>query len=107
MTLQQAQQRALEVREKYAQLESKRGTEWSNIDIMLGFVTDIGELSELVAAKSGKRPIENLDEKLAHELSDCLWSVLVLAAKFDVDIEKEFAKTMDQLDDKIDRKLAE
>jgi NTP pyrophosphatase (non-canonical NTP hydrolase) len=108
MTIQEAQARALEIREKYHQLEIKRnGEPWSNIDIMLGFVTDVGELAELVAAKSGKRPIEDVDSKLAHELSDCLWSVLVLAAKFDVNIDKEFSITMNQLDEKIDRKLAE
>lgn len=108
MTLQEAQQRALEIRNKYAQLELKQnGSSWNDIDIMLGFVTDVGELSELVAAKSGKRFVDDVDKKLAHEISDCLWSVLVLANNFGIDIETEFNKTMQMLDEKIDRKLSE
>ena len=38
---------------------------------------------------------------LAHELSDCLWSVLVLADKYGVNLEASFLKTMDQLEKRI------
>ena len=39
-----------------------------------------------------------VDRKLAHELSDCLWSVLVLAHAYDVDLEQEFLRTMGELE---------
>jgi NTP pyrophosphatase (non-canonical NTP hydrolase) len=48
-------------------------------------------------AKNGARHVDDVDRKLAHELSDCLWSVLVLAKLYDLDLEKEFLKTMDEL----------
>jgi len=50
------------------------------------------------ALKPGARPIADVDRKLAHELSDCLWSVLVLAKLYGCDLEKEFLKTMDELE---------
>lgn len=96
--------RALEIRKKYEQLEKQNyGREWNNEEIALGFVGDMGDLVKLVQGKEGVRPVEDLDQKLAHELSDCLWSVIVLSAKYGVDLESEFTKTMDQLDKRIEK----
>lgn len=89
---------ALEVRKKYEALETKLyGRSWDTKEIALGFVGDVGDLSKLVLANEGMRQIDGHKEKLAHELSDCLWSILVLADQFDVDLEKEFLKTMNEL----------
>ncbi len=65
---------------------------------MQGFVVDVGDLMKLVMAKAGARPIADLDRKLAHELADCLWSVLVLADAHGVNLESAFLKTMKQLE---------
>jgi NTP pyrophosphatase (non-canonical NTP hydrolase) len=62
---------------------------------MLGFVVDVGDLAKLVMAKEGLREVSDLDDRLAHELADCLWSVLVLADLCGVDLERAFAHTMD------------
>jgi NTP pyrophosphatase (non-canonical NTP hydrolase) len=104
MDIKQLSKRAIEIRQKYSELEkSKTGKEWSNLNLMEGFVGDIGDLMKLVMAKEGVREIENVDEKLAHELADCLWCVLVLSEKYGVDIEQSFLKTMDELDKRIDQ----
>jgi len=105
--LKDLQQRALEIREKYGRLESKEGgREWDRKDLMMGFVGDVGDLIKLVQAKEGVRRIDDVDAKLAHELADCLWSVLVLAEKYGVDIEAAFTRTMSELDARITEKLA-
>jgi len=102
MDIKQLSERALEVRAKYSELEKERyGREWTRAEMMQGFVTDIGELMELSMAKDGIRRRENVDEEIAHEFADCLWSLLVLAKKYDVDIEKSFLATMDKLEEKI------
>jgi NTP pyrophosphatase (non-canonical NTP hydrolase) len=48
-------------------------------------------------AATGARHVDDLESKLKHELSDCLWSVLVLAEKLDVDLGRAFEATMDEL----------
>jgi len=68
---------------------------------MQGLVVDVGDLMKLVMAKNGRRNVPDVDRKLAHELSDCLWSVLVLAQAYDVDLEKEFLATMTALEAKL------
>jgi NTP pyrophosphatase (non-canonical NTP hydrolase) len=100
------QQRAIEIRAKYDQLnQEKRGTTWNEQQLMAGFVGDVGDLSKIIMAKHGLRAMDNVDPKLAHELSDCLWSILVLADKYKIDLSKEFTKTMDELDKRIDSEL--
>ncbi|GIK83934.1 MAG: hypothetical protein BroJett025_05560 [Patescibacteria group bacterium] len=105
MTFQQIIQKALEVREKYSQLEKEKyGREWNVQELMSGFVGDVGDLSKLLQAKNGIRQIENVDEKLKHELADCLWSIIVLADKFDIDLAQAFNQNMDELENKLDAK---
>jgi NTP pyrophosphatase (non-canonical NTP hydrolase) len=78
---------------------------WNEQQLMAGFVGDVGDLSKIIMAKHGLRNMENIDRKLAHELSDCLWSVLVLANKYKIDIGAEFNKTMDELEGRISQEM--
>lgn len=99
VTFQEMQTRALEIRKAYESFEVKKyGKSWTREQIAEGFVGDVGDLMKLVLAKSGVRKMEDVDEKLAHELSDCLWCVLVLANKYGVDLEDAFLKTMSSLE---------
>lgn len=98
MQLSELQASAQSVRALYAHVENERyGRTWSPEEIMLGFVGDVGDLAKLVQGKAGVRPHPDLDEALAHELADCLWSVLVLADTYGVDLEKAFGLTMASL----------
>jgi len=100
MDFDEMQARARGVREQYAAMETARyGRAWSREEIMLGFLGDVGDLAKLVQGKAGVRPREDLDEALAHELADCLWSVLTLADAYDVDLAAAFTSTMDELDE--------
>lgn len=102
ITLEDIQRRAIEIRQKYDDLNLRqRGVVWNEQQLMAGFVGDVGDLSKIIMAKHGLRPMEDIDGKLAHELSDCLWSVLVLAHKYDIDLSAEFMKTMNELENRI------
>jgi len=92
--------RALEIRQAFAAYEQRRtGRTWTREEIMQGFVVDVGDLMKLTMVKAGARTAPgDVDAKLAHELSDCLWSILVLAKLYDVDLEKAFLKTMAELE---------
>lgn len=99
MTLEELTERAMHVREGYAALERTRyGRQWDVEEVALGFVGDVGDLTKLVLAEAGVRAIPDHREKLAHELADCLWSVMVLARLCRIDLEQAFAATMGQLE---------
>ena len=98
MEFEQMQQRARAVRSRYAEVEaSTYGRSWTTEEIMLGFLGDVGDLAKLVQGKEGVRPRDDLDEALAHELADCLWSVLSLADVYGVDLQSAFGRTMAEL----------
>lgn len=106
MNLKSLIERAMSIRAKYEQLEtSNYGRPWTGEELMLGFVKDVGDLAMIVQAKEGVRKLENVDDALAHELSDCLWSVIVLADKYNVDLEASFVKAMDELDGRMHKQF--
>jgi NTP pyrophosphatase (non-canonical NTP hydrolase) len=89
----------MQIRQQYAEWETARyGRAWTDEEIALGFVGDVGDLAKLVLARQGVRAIPDIDAKLAHELADCLWSVIVLSEHFGIDLEAAFLKTMDELE---------
>lgn len=99
MHLTELSDRAMEIRARFAAFEkAKSGREWTREEVMQGFVVDVGDLTKLVMAKSGIRHVDDVDQKIAHELSDCLWSVLVLGRLYGVDLEKEYLATMNELE---------
>lgn len=89
---------ALQLNELYEQLEIKRwGRTWTTGELALGFVGDVGDLAKLIQANAGIRDIDGCKAKLGHELSDCLWSIIVLANKCGIDLEAEFVKNTREL----------
>ncbi|HET6432356.1 nucleotide pyrophosphohydrolase [Dyella sp.] len=89
---------AQQLNDLYEQLEIKRwGRVWTTQELALGFMGDVGDLAKLVQAHAGVRDIDGCKAKLGHELSDCLWSIMVLAKKCDIDLEAEFVKNTREL----------
>lgn len=99
MDLQDAQRRALAIREKYEAFELKTvGRVWTRAELVQGLVGDIGDLVTLTMVKDGARAGDAVEERLQHEIADCLWSLLVIAKKYDVDIEAAFVRLLTELD---------
>jgi len=91
--------RAREVRAVLGRWEQVTyGREWTASDLMDGFVVDVGDLTRLVMATTGRRVEPNATARLTHELADCLWSVLVLADVLDVELGDAFTTTMAELE---------
>jgi NTP pyrophosphatase (non-canonical NTP hydrolase) len=92
-------QRALAIKTRYDAINKAAGRGvWDASAFMAGFVADIGELSELIMAKRGLREVDDVDQKIAHELSDCLYSIFVIADQLGIDLQTAFMHTMDELD---------
>lgn len=97
---------ALHLNRLYEELETRLyGRPWTVEELMLGLVGDIGDLAKLIQANEGVRSIDNHKSKLGHELSDCLWSIIVLANKCGVDLEFEFSKNIQELTKHVSEKL--
>ncbi len=99
MNFKELSERAAEIRKQYHDFElSQYGRSWTEAEIALGFVGDVGDLMKFVQAKNGVRSIADIDKQLAHELADCLWSLFTLADAYHVDLEQAFITTMDEIE---------
>lgn len=93
MTLAALTDQAMLLRQRFAEAAERKGQRgWTREEVMQGFVGDVGDLMKLTMAHAGIREIPGAEQKLGHELADCLWSVLVLAKLYEVDLEKEFSR---------------
>ena len=98
-SLDDLQDRAMTVAGLYDDLNlAQRGRVWTRAETMMGFVGDVGDLAKLVMAAEGARSDLGSPDELEHELSDCLWAVLVLARRYEVDLGAAFARSMDELE---------
>ena len=71
MTLEDAQARAMEIRELYSKYEEKLyGRAWTTQEIMLGFMGDVGDLAKLIQGASGIRQTTDVEGQLAQLLAD-------------------------------------
>jgi NTP pyrophosphatase (non-canonical NTP hydrolase) len=97
---------ALKLNALYEQLEIKMyGRAWTTAELALGFVGDVGDLAKLIQANAGVRKIDDCKAKLGHELSDCLWSIMVLANKCGIDLEAEYSKNTRELIEHVSQEL--
>ena len=98
MSFSDLEKAALQLNELYEQLEVKRyGRVWTTQELALGFMGDVGDLAKLIQADAGVRTIDDVKAKLGHELSDCLWSIFVLANKCGIDLEAEFVRNTSEI----------
>jgi len=99
MEFQELIKKAREISHLYDDLNKEQGhSKWELQHYVQGFMEDLGTLARLTMMKSGMRAsFADLDEKLRHEVCDCLWSTIRIADALNIDLEKEFPKQMDKL----------
>jgi hypothetical protein len=91
--------RALEIRAHFNATAVADGRRpWTSTELAQGFAADVGALNKLIMMRAGLRNAPpDIDARLAHELADCLWSVLVLAHEHGVHLEAAFSRTMAEI----------
>ncbi len=98
---------AIRVKDAYDQLNVKKGErKWSYLEYVQGLVGDIGDLMKVLMAKSNLREYKGeLDKDIKHEISDCLWSLIIIARELEIDLPKEFNSQMSDLSERVEAKL--
>ena len=90
---------ALAVADAYDKLSTRTiGRPWTTQEIALGFVGDVGDLAKIVMALEGTREIEGVGlAQLEHELCDAIWSCLVIAERYGLNLADAFPRQMSDL----------
>lgn len=89
VTLDETIERSLKIRELYHALEMQyHGSEWSVSEDALAFLTDAGLVGRLTMAQQGRWPKgENASPELEHKLGECIWWLIILADRMDIDLK--------------------
>ena len=95
--------RAREIRACFDAANTAAGRRpWTPVELTQGFSADVGALNKYIMMRAGLRDAPpDLDARLAHELADCLWSVLTIADAHGVDLDTAFHQTMNELETKL------
>lgn len=103
MTFTAMLERANGIRDTYAELNRVQGREqWTATEYAQAFVGDVGQLMKLLMMKKNlRKPVDALDQKIEHELGDCLWALMMIAGDLNIDLERSFNLTMDELGERL------
>ena len=93
-------ERSIIIRENYHKLEKQyHNTEWSIEEDALAFLTDAGLVGRLTMAKQKRWPIDGDDgTQLEYKLSECIWWLIVLAERMNIDIKKSLEEFLAKLE---------
>ncbi len=85
---------SIRIREQYHKLEKQyHGSEWTIEEDALAFLTDAGLVGRLTMSQQKRWPISGDEEfQLEHKLSECIWWLIVLADRMDIDMIKSMEK---------------
>jgi NTP pyrophosphatase (non-canonical NTP hydrolase) len=94
MNLNEVIERSVQIRKCYHQLEKQyHEKEWTVEEDALAFLTDAGLVGRLTMSQQGRWPT-NGDSKseLEHKLGECIWWLIILADRMNLDINKALEK---------------
>ncbi len=86
-------QRSKKIRKLYHQLEQEyHGSEWTIEEDALAFLTDAGLVGRHTMSQQGRWPKENTNVELEHKLGECIWWLVILADRMNIDVEEAVEK---------------
>lgn len=93
-------ERSVQIRKHYHQLERQyHQKEWTVEEDALAFLTDAGLVGRLTMSQQERWPKGgDTGSELEHKLSECIWWVIVLAERMNIDISESLDKFLSKLE---------
>jgi NTP pyrophosphatase (non-canonical NTP hydrolase) len=94
MKFSEAVERSVQIRKNYHNLERQyHKKEWTVEEDALAFLTDAGLVGRLTMSQQGRWPKNGeTTSELEHKLGECIWWVIILAERMNIDISQAFEK---------------
>ena len=97
--------RSKKIRETYHQLERQHhGNEWTVEEDALAFLTDAGLVGRHTMSQQKRWPANNTKIELDHKLGECIWWLIVLADRMDIDIKEATEKFLTKTEKLVNKK---
>ena len=101
-TLKHLLEQAKHIREGYHRLEMQHhNSHWSIEEDALAFLTDAALVGRLTMAQQQRWPLRDSEGQLEHKLAECVWWLMVLAERMDIDLAAELQTFMDNTQSKV------
>ncbi len=100
--------KALRVKDLYTKLNIKENRNvWGYREHTEALVSDSADLMKLIMIKDNLRSAktDDNDSAIAHELADCLWSIIAISKELNIDLETIFNESMDKLEKRVSDSL--
>ena len=93
-------ERSVAIRKSYHKLEKEyHDSEWSVEEDALAFLTDAGLVGRLTMSQQGRWPKGgDAVSELEHKLSECIWWLIVLAERMDINMEESLDAFLSELE---------
>ncbi|MCB8818022.1 nucleoside triphosphate pyrophosphohydrolase family protein [Desulfosporosinus shakirovi] len=100
MNFSEVVERSVQIRKHYHQLERQyHEKEWTVEEDALAFLTDAGLVGRLTMSQQERWPKGgDTVSELEHKLSECLWWVIVLAERMNIDINESLDEFLSKLE---------
>jgi len=94
LNFQETIKRSQNIRKLYHKLEDlHHGSKWSVEEDALAFLTDAGLVGRLTMSQQQRWPAGDATiPELEHKLGECMWWLIILAERMDIDIEQAVEK---------------
>jgi len=103
MKLSEAVERSIKIRELYHKLEREyHENEWTIEEDALAFLTDAGLVGRLTMSQQGRWPkVGETESELEHKLGECIWWLIILAERMDINISESFENFLSTTENKL------
>ena len=95
-------ERSKKIRERYHELELEHhGSEWTVEEDALAFLTDAGLVGRHAMSQQGRWPANNTENELEHKLGECIWWLVVLSDRMNIDIKEATGRFLTKMENLI------
>lgn len=103
MKFKEVVERSIQIRKLYHELEKQyHKSEWSVEEDALAFLTDAGLVGRLTMAQQKRWPKDGESQaELEHKLGECIWWLITLADRMDIDISKSMDDFLSKVEDQL------
>lgn len=103
MTIDEIQALAGDIKNCYREMNEQVGNQpWGARDYADGMTVDVGALVKMLMVRDQLRHGEDDDLRIAHELSDIVWSAFAIANELGIDLAQELPRELAALRGRFD-----
>jgi NTP pyrophosphatase (non-canonical NTP hydrolase) len=95
-----------QLQDKTKELQRSFPVQFDKRDVMLDLVEEVGELAQALLVVEGRKHTSDPTKQktvrdIANGISDILFDLMMLASEYDLDIETEYQKVLDEIESRV------